>query len=277
MVKFWKLHGAGNDFIAIDGRLENMNSDYYSNFARKVCHRHFGIGADGLLVVKDSNIADVEMMYYNADGSLASMCGNGIRCFCKYIYDNKIVDSDKFTVSTLDGIKHIELNIEDNNIRNVKVNMGKPNFNPIDIPVSTLKDKFINEKIEILDKTFEISTILMGVPHTVIYVDELDKEEIFKYGPKIESHNIFPQKTNVNFVKIIDENNIIVYTWERGCGYTLACGTGITASVILSHYLEKTSNKVNVTSEGGKLTIEILDDVYMIGPAVKICEGKVEV
>lgn len=277
MVKFWKLHGAGNDFIAIDGRSSDVNADYYSNLAKKVCHRHFGIGADGLLVVKNSDVADIEMMYYNADGSRASMCGNGLRCFCKYVYDSQIVFKDKFTVSTLDGIKYIELNIEGNNMQSVKVNMGKPSFNPIDIPVVTNKDKFINEKLDILDKTFEVSTILMGVPHTIIYVDELDKKEIFKYGPLIESHNIFPKNTNVNFVKIIDENNMVVYTWERGCGYTLACGTGITACVILSHYLGKTSNKVNVTSEGGELIIEVLEDVYMIGPAVKICEGIVEV
>jgi len=276
-MNFWKLHGVGNDFIAIDGRFDNIDSNDYSDLAKKVCHRRFGVGADGLLVVKNSNICDVEMVYYNSDGSRANMCGNGLRCFCKFVYDNNIVKDAEFSVYTLDGIKKISLNIESEKVYTIRVNMGKPNFNPKNIPVNTNKEVFIKEKLLIDNKEIEVSSILMGVPHTIVFVDSLIKEDIYKYGELIEKNKIFPKKTNVNFVKVDDKDNIHVYTWERGCGYTLGCGTGMTASVILANYLGKVSKIVNVKSEGGSVRIELLDDVYMIGNAVKICEGTLEV
>ena len=272
-MKFWKLQGIGNDFIAIDGRFDNTDADKYGNLAKKVCHRRYSVGADGLLVVKNSDVADLEMVYYNSDGSRAHMCGNGIRCFVKFVYDNNIVNKEEFDVYTLDGIKHIKIKLKDNDIDTIEINMGQYSFDPQDIPVKTSKEIFVNEKIKVLDKDFYVSTILMGVPHTVIFVDEFDMEEIYKYGPLIECHEIFPQKTNVNFVKVIDKNNILVRTWERGCGYTLGCGTGITASVIISNYLNKVNENVNVTSEGGTIRIELKDDfAYMTGGAHKICE-----
>lgn len=276
-MNFWKLHGVGNDFIAIDGRFDNIDSNDYSDLAKKVCHRHFGIGADGLLVVKNSDVCDIEMVYYNSDGSRANMCGNGLRCFCKFVYDNNIVKENEFSVYTLDGIKKISLNIEKEKINTVKVNMGKPNFNPTSIPVNTDKEVFINEKLVVNNKEIELSSILMGVPHTIVFVDEITKEDVCKYGELIEKNEIFPKKTNVNFVKVDDRDNIHVYTWERGCGYTLGCGTGMTASVIVANHLDKVNKSVNVKSEGGNVRIEILDDVYMIGNAVKICEGTLEV
>lgn len=276
-MNFWKLHGVGNDFIAIDGRFDNKDSNDYSDLAKKVCHRRFGVGADGLLVVKTSDISDGEMVYYNSDGSRANMCGNGLRCFCKFVYDNNIVKDTEFSVYTLDGIKKISLNIESEKNYTIRVNMGKPNFNPKNIPVNTNKEVFIKEKLLIDNKEVEVSSILMGVPHTIVFVDELIKEDIYKYGKLIEENEIFPNKTNVNFVKVDDKDNIHVYTWERGCGYTLGCGTGMTASVILANYLGKTNEIVNVKSEGGSVRIELLDDVYMIGNAVKICEGTLEV
>lgn len=276
-MNFWKLHGVGNDFIAIDGRFDNIDSNDYSDLAKKVCHRRFGVGADGLLVVKNSGICDLEMVYYNSDGSRANMCGNGLRCFCKFVYDNNIVKDTEFSVYTLDGIKKISLNIESEKAYTIRVNMGKPNFNPKNIPVNTNKEVFIKEKLLIDNKEIEVSSILMGVPHTIVFVDSLIKEDIYKYGELIEKNEIFPKKTNVNFVKVDDKDNIHVYTWERGCGYTLGCGTGMTASVILANYLGKVNKIVNVKSEGGSVRIELLDDVYMIGNAVKICEGTLEV
>lgn len=276
-MQFWKLHGVGNDFVAIDGRIDNIDAECYSDIAKKLCHRHFGIGADGLLVVKNSDNCDVEMVYYNSDGSRANMCGNGLRCFCKYVYDNKIVTKDEFTVYTLDGVKKIKLNTKEGNILSIKVNMGKPNFNPKFIPVDTMKKEFIKELIQVEDKTFEISSVLMGVPHTIVFVEDLNKDDVYKYGPLLEKNNIFPKNTNVNFVKVEDEENISVHTWERGCGYTLGCGTGMTASVIISNLLNKVKNIVNVNSEGGIVKIDISDDIYMIGNAEKICEGTVEV
>ncbi|MEG0855067.1 MAG: diaminopimelate epimerase [Terrisporobacter sp.] len=277
-MKFWKLQGIGNDFIAIDGRYDKINCDNYTELAKKVCHRRFSVGADGLLVVKNSEISDIEMVYYNADGSRASMCGNGLRCFAKFVYDNNIVNKDEFKVDTLDGIKHVKLKLKNNEIETIKVNMGKGNFKCSQIPVKSENDIFINEKIKICDKEFLVSSILMGVPHTIVFLDEFDIKEIHKYGPIIEKHEKFPKKTNVNFVKVIDKENILVRTWERGCGYTLGCGTGMTASVIISNYLNKVNKHVSVTSEGGSIIIDLDNEfAYMIGSAVKICEGNLEV
>lgn len=276
-MKFWKLHGIGNDFIAIDGREDNIDANGYSKFAKLVCHRKFSVGADGILVVKNSDNADVEMVYYNSDGSRAAMCGNGLRCFVKFVYDNNIVRKEEFDVYTLDGIKKIKINLKNNEIDSIKVNMGKGSFIPKDIPVVTNKDIFINERVQILDKEFYISSINMGVPHTVILVDELNLEEVRKYGREIEKYKIFTEGTNVNFVKVVDKNNITVNTWERGCGYTLGCGTGMTASAVICNYLDKVGKSVNVTSQGGSVKIDIEDFVYMTGPSVKICEGNLEV
>lgn len=277
-MKFWKLQGIGNDFIAIDGRFDNIDTDNYGELAKKVCHRRFSVGADGLLVVKNSDVADVEMVYYNSDGSRAHMCGNGIRCFVKFVYENNIVNTEEFDVYTLDGIKKIKINLKENRIDTVKINMGSGSFKSYYIPVNDEDDTFINKTVKVLDKEFTISSMLMGVPHTVVFVDKFDMDEIHKYGSLLEKHEKFPKKTNVNFVKVLDEENIIVRTWERGCGYTLGCGTGITASVIISNYLGKVGKSVNVTSEGGSIKIDLEEDfAYMTGNAVKICEGILEV
>lgn len=276
-MKFWKLHGVGNDFIAIDGRFDKISASNYSDLAKRVCHRRFSVGADGLLVVKNSEECDVEMVYYNSDGSRAAMCGNGLRCFCKFVYDNNIVNKKEFDVYTLDGVKKIKLNVIDKKIDSIKVNMGKGSFSKQDIGLNWNKDNFIEEEVEVLDKKFKMTSMLMGVPHTVIVVDDISLENVCKYGKEIEKNKIFSQGTNVNFVKVEDENNIIVHTWERGCGYTLGCGTGMTASAIVCNHLKKVCKSVNVTSEGGKVKIDIEDFVYMTGPAVKICEGTMEV
>lgn len=276
-MKFWKLHGIGNDFIAIDGRFDQIEASDYTTLAKKVCHRRFSVGADGLLVVKNSEIADIEMVYYNSDGSRAAMCGNGLRCFCKFVYDNGIVKKENFTVYTLDGIKGIKINTENGEINSIKVNMGKGSFITKDVPVLTDKERFIKETVKVLDKEFELTSMLMGVPHTVVIVDELNVDEVCKYGKEIERNKIFPEKTNVNFVKVEDKYNIHVYTWERGCGYTLGCGTGMTASAIVCNLLEKVEKSVNVTSQGGTVRIDIEDFSYMTGTAVKICEGILEV
>ncbi len=276
-MKFWKLHGIGNDFIAIDGRFDDIPNDGYSELAKSVCHRRFSVGADGLLVVKNSSVGHVEMVYYNADGSRAAMCGNGLRCFVKFVYDNNIVRQEEFDVDTLDGLKKISLKIVDNKIESIKVNMGQGSFYSKDIPANLNKDTFIKEKLQILDKTYEISAMLMGVPHAVILVEDFDMEEVYQYGSLIEKNSIFPKGINVNFVKVIDESNILVRTWERGCGYTLGCGTGMTASAIISNKLGLVEKSVKVESEGGVVQIDIDKFVYMTGPAVKICEGILEV
>ena len=277
-MKFWKLHGIGNDFIAIDGRTDGKSPSEYSSLALQVCNRRMSVGADGLLVVKNSNVADIEMVYYNSDGSRAAMCGNGLRCFCRFVYDNHIVNEREFDVDTLAGIKHVTINTSDlGDVINIKVDMGEGSFKTSDIPMATDKEKFIEEKVHILDRDFTMTSMLMGVPHTIVFVDEFDLDMIEKYGPAIENCDLFPEKTNVNFVKVRDKYNINVYTWERGCGYTLGCGTGMTAAAVVCNYLEKTEKSMNVTSKGGTVKIDIGEKVFMTGPAVKICEGYLEV
>lgn len=276
-MEFWKLHGIGNDFIAIDKRFDNNDFDFYSDLAKKVCNRRFSVGADGLLIVKNSSVADIKMLYYNSDGSMAKMCGNGLRCFSKFVYDNNIVKKEEFSVDTLDGIKKVKLNINNKKIDSIKVNIGTGLFKSKDILLDENKDKFINEKINILDKEFSVSFILMGVPHLVILVDKLDINEVYKYGEEISNYRIFPNKINVNFVKVEDKENISVRTFERGCGYTLGCGTGMTASAIICNYLGLTDKSVNVASQGGDIKIDIEDFVYMTGPATKICEGRIDI
>ena len=276
-MEFWKLHGIGNDFIAIDKRFDNNDFDFYSDLAKKVCNRRFSVGADGLLIVKNSSVADIKMLYYNSDGSMAKMCGNGLRCFSKFVYDNNIVKKEEFSVDTLDGIKKVKLNINNKKIDSIKVNIGTGLFKSKDILLDENKDKFINEKINILDKEFSVSFILMGVPHLVILVDKLDINEVYKYGEEISNYKIFPNKINVNFVKVEDKENISVRTFERGCGYTLGCGTGMTASAIICNYLGFTDKSINVASQGGDIKIDIEDFVYMTGPATKICEGRIDI
>ena len=280
-MKFWKLQGAGNDFVAIDGRFDNIDPDDYSDLALKLCDRKFGIGSDGLLVVKNSEIADIQMVYYNADGSRGEMCGNGIRCFSKYIYEMDIIKTDLFTVETLDGIKNITLTKDDNlKVNLVKVDMGEASFNPENIPVHKIfhsKNRFIEEKIRVMDEDITVSSILIGVPHTVVFTDNVNEEIVLKYGPSIEKNATFPKKTNVNFVEVVNKNKIKVYTWERGCGYTLGCGTGMTASVIIANYLGKVSKNVEVECPGGKVFIDLEDSTYMTGDTHKIFEGTINI
>lgn len=277
-MKFWKLQGIGNDFIAIDGRHDNISNDEYGKLAKKVCNRRFSVGADGLLVVKNTDKADIEMVYYNSDGSRAAMCGNGIRCFVKFVYDNDIIKNEEFNVYTLDGVKKVNINLKDKDLYTIKVSMGEGSFKSKDIPLNTEKETYINEKINVLDKEFTVSSMLMGVPHTVVFIEDIDMEEIYRYGPIIEKHKIFPKNTNVNFVKVVDDSNIVVRTWERSCGYTLGCGTGMTASVVISNFLNKVGKSVNVESEGGCIKIDLVENqAYMSGNAQKICEGILEV
>jgi len=275
MINFSKMQGAGNDFIII--RYDELGNLNPSELAKKMCNRHFGIGADGLMIVANSDKCDVKMLYYNSDGTQAKMCGNGIRCFSKYVYLNNIVNSEFFTVETLDGEKEVEIILDNNGFADlIKVNMGKPSTLAKDVPVNTSKETFIMEKVDIDSISLKVSSILVGVPHTVILVDDIKKYDIIRIGPLLENNLLYPNKTNVNFVQIKDVNNIIVDTWERGAGKTLACGTGVCASAYICYILGKVSNLVNVFVPGGQLTIEIKEDstIYMKGKAELICEGK---
>jgi len=273
---FSKMHGLGNDFIVIDAR-DKEDIDYNS-LAKRMCHRHIGVGADGILLVLNSDVADIRMRIINSDGSEAEMCGNGIRCFSKYVFERGIVKKDKFKVETLAGIIEPQLILNDYGfVDKVKVNMGKPSFKRKDIPMQgDPESDAINTSIEVEGKEYKITSLLMGVPHTVLFVDDVEKVDIYTLGPKIEKHEVFPRKTNVNFVQVIDKNNIKVRTWERGAGATFACGTGSCASVIASNLNGFTERKVNVHLYFGTLEIEWCDDdiIFMTGPAEEVFVGE---
>ena len=276
MVKFEKYQGLGNDFIIVSEReLIDKGIPDYNEFAELVCDRHFGIGADGLLILK--YVANMPFMfYYNSDGSQAPMCGNGIRCFAHYIKNNKIEEKDTFTVKVVPGDLTIETHQEEDGEFWAKVNMGKPIFNVNKI-INSNKEELIKEKIVVNNQEVEISYIFMGTDHAVIFVDNLSNMNIPELGSAIENYTeIFPKKTNVNFAHVKDRNNIEIITWERGAGLTLACGTGATATAVIANYLGMVDNKVNVKVPGGMLVIDVDgkdNDAFMTGPSEKIAEG----
>jgi len=273
---FSKMHGLGNDFIVIDARgKENID---YNFLAKRMCHRHIGVGADGILLVLDSKLADIRMRIINSDGSEAEMCGNGIRCFSKYVFERGIVKKDKFKVETLAGIIEPQLILNDYGlVEKVRVNMGKPSFKRKDIPMQgDPESSAVNVSIDVEGREYKITSLLMGVPHTVLFVNDIENVDIYNLGPKIEKHELFPRKTNVNFVQVIDRDNIKVRTWERGAGATFACGTGSCASVIASNLNGFTEKKANVHLYFGTLEIEWQDDdtVFMTGPAEEVFVGE---
>ncbi|MGL4873662.1 MAG: diaminopimelate epimerase [Clostridium sp.] len=270
-MNFTKMHGIGNDFIIIED-LENKikNEDELS---KKVCHRRFGIGADGLVLVRKSEKCDIKMLIVNSDGSIPNMCGNAIRCFSKYVYDKGIVKAKEFSVETGDGRKDIILAIESEEVIGIRVFMGKGSFDGKDLRLKDSLDKLINYKQTIAGNNIELNSILVGVPHTII----IDNEDKFstEFGKKIEKLDLFKEGTNVNFIKVLDKEEIIVRTWERGAGATLACGTGACASVKMLNTLGLVNKEVKVILPGGTLKIELKEEgIYMIGPAEYICDGK---
>lgn len=270
-MNFVKMHGLGNDFIVF----ENLNDSPidYKRLAVKVCDRHFGVGADGILIVRKSNVADIRMEIINSDGSLAEMCGNGIRCFCKYVYEKGIVNRDVMQVETMAGVLTANLRIEEAKVLGVRVNMGEPVFDKEKIPFASDKNNLLYS-LEVDGEIYRASTILMGVPHTVIYREKLDIKEVENIGRKIERLDIFPARTNVNFIEIVDKNTIKIRTWERGAGLTQACGTGTCASVVAGAVNNITRNIVTAELSGGRMFIEYDGrNVFMEGPAEFVCEG----
>ena len=277
MLKFEKYQGAGNDFVIVSEKeLIEKGIPEYGEFASQVCNRHFGIGADGLIILK--YVASMPFMFFfNADGSQAPMCGNGIRCFSHYLVNNHLVAGNEFVVKTVPGDLTIRVNYdEERDDFSARVNMGKPIFNIKEL-INTEKEQFLREKINIDGKEIEISYIFMGTDHSVIFVDDFSNYNIDEIGEKIENYtDLFPKKVNVNFVKVYDRKRIEVITWERGAGRTLACGTGATASAVLARTFGFVDNKVNVKVPGGQLVIEYEggeNNAFMTGPSEKIAEG----
>jgi len=277
MLKFEKYQGAGNDFVIVSEKeLIEKGIPEYGEFASQICNRHFGIGADGLIILK--YVASMPFMFFfNADGSQAPMCGNGIRCFSHYLVNNHLVDGNEFVVKTVPGDLTIRVNYdEEKDDFSARVNMGKPIFNIKEL-INTEKEQFLREKINIDGKEIEISYIFMGTDHSVIFVNDFSDYDIDEIGKKIENYtDLFPKKVNVNFVKVYDRKRMEVITWERGAGRTLACGTGATASAVLAKTFGFVDDKVNVKVPGGQLVIEYEggeNDAFMTGPSEKIAEG----
>ncbi|BBM50073.1 diaminopimelate epimerase [Leptotrichia wadei] len=277
MLKFEKYQGAGNDFVIVSEKeLIEKGIPEYGEFASQVCNRHFGIGADGLIILK--YVASMPFMFFfNADGSQAPMCGNGIRCFSHYLVNNHLIDGNEFVVKTVPGDLTIRVNYdEEKDDFSARVNMGKPIFNIKEL-INTEKEQFLREKINIDGKEIEISYIFMGTDHSVIFVNDFSDYDIDEIGEKIENYtDLFPKKVNVNFVKVYDRKRMEVITWERGAGRTLACGTGATASAVLAKTFGFVDDKVNVKVPGGQLVIEYEggeNDAFMTGPSEKIAEG----
>ena len=263
------MHGLGNDFVFIEDKT-GQDKDYTA-LARAMCNRHTGIGADGLIVIVDSRVADVRMRIINSDGSEAEMCGNGIRCFAKYVYDSGIIEKKRFTVETPAGIMEPEITVgADNKAELITINMGRPSFNRSEIPMEGADGRVLNEDLCVDGENWKITSLLMGVPHTVTYVDDVDTVDIEKIGPLFEKHETFPKHTNINFAQQMDDRTVKVRTWERGAGATLACGTGSCSVAVASFLNGRTGREVDIQLPLGTLHIEYREEdgnVYMTGPA----------
>jgi len=272
-MSFWKMHGLGNDYLVIDNRDETLSSDQLAELARRLCKRRFSVGADGLILVHTSTVGDVRMRIFNSDGSEAEMCGNGIRCFAKYCYERGIVGREEVRVETLAGVKNVTLTVEGGVVERVKVDMGEPIWERSRIPMLG-KGTFIDGEIELDVGSFKATCLSVGNPHCVIFVEDLGRFPVESIGPRVENHRLFPNRVNVEFAQILDRDELSVRVWERGCGETLACGTGASASVAAAERLGRLDRKATVHLLGGDLEIEHSGHIYLTGPAVKVFEGR---
>ena len=276
-MKFTKMHGCGNDYVYVNLFEEQIENPAKVSIA--VSDRHFGIGSDGLITIGASEIADFRMRIYNADGSEAEMCGNGIRCVAKYVYDHKLTDKTEITVETGAGVKTLQLTAEDDKVTLVRVDMGEPILTPDEIPVVADGDRVVDEPIVVDDKEWRMTCVSMGNPHAVVFVDDVAHFELEKYGPLFENHVRFPKRTNTEFVQIISRNEAIMRVWERGSAETWACGTGTCATVMACILNGLTDNDVLVHLRGGDLRIvydEKSNHVFMTGPATEVFEGEIQ-
>lgn len=277
-MKFTKMHGLGNDYVYVNCFEEKIDNP--PAVARFVSDRHFGIGSDGLIMINPSKTADFEMEMYNADGSRGEMCGNGIRCVAKYVYDYGLTDKTQISVETLGGIKYLDLTVEDGKVSLVKVDMGKPKLEADLIPIISEREQVIDEPIEVDGKEYHMTGVSMGNPHAVIYVDDVKGLDLEKIGSKFENHERFPKRINTEFVHCIDRQTVEMRVWERGSGETLACGTGACAVAVSSILNNLTDTQVTVKLLGGDLQIEWnreKDRVFMTGPATVVFDGVIDI
>lgn len=274
-MKFTKMQGIGNDYVYINCFEETVKNP--SKLSIQISDRHFGVGSDGLILIQPSQVADCCMDMYNADGSRAEMCGNGIRCVAKYVYDHKIVKKEQIKVETLDGIKEIHLTVENGKAISATVNMGQPELRPEKIPVCFMGEQVISEPILVNGREYKITCVSMGNPHAVLYMEDIDCLDLEKIGPIFEHYEKFPKRINTEFIQVIDRKHLKMRVWERGSGETLACGTGACASAVATMLNGKADRVVDMELKGGHLTIEwsLKDNcVYMTGAAEEVYNGE---
>jgi diaminopimelate epimerase len=277
-MNFTKMHGAGNDYIYVNAFKETITDPIA--LAKKVSHRHFGIGGDGLILIKPHASAAAEMEMYNADGSSSEMCGNGLRCVAKYVFDYKICTDTEFDLATGAGIKKVTVSKQENGIATqITIDMGSPILVGKEIPTTWESDTVINQEISVLDKTFHATCISMGNPHCIIYVDDVKNFPVEKYGSALENHERFPNRVNIEFIEIISESEVIQRTWERGSGETWACGTGASAVCAAGVLTGKTTKDLLIHLTGGDLQLNwegLGSSVIMTGPATEVFKGSIE-
>lgn len=277
-MKFTKMQGIGNDYVYVNCFREQVENP--SQVAIKISDRHFGVGSDGLILIKPSDVADFEMEMYNADGSQGAMCGNGIRCVAKYVYDYHLTDKTSISVNTKSGIKYLDLTVEDGKVKEVKVNMGAPILNTAEIPMIYGKEQVIAQPLNINQNLYEVTAVSMGNPHVIVYMEDVKNLKIEEVGPYFEKSSAFPESVNTEFVRVIDRNTVEMRVWERGSGETLACGTGACAVAVACILNGHTEDQVTVKLLGGDLKIfwdREANLVYMIGPAEVVFDGEIQV
>lgn len=276
-MKFTKMHGCGNDYVYVNGFTEKVADKPKAVVA--LSDRHFGIGSDGVIFINPSQQADFEMEMYNADGTRAEMCGNGIRCVGKYVYDHGMTDKTSITVESFGKVKYLDLTVENGKVVKVKVNMGKPELTAKDVPVVSEHEQVIDEEIIVKGKSYRMTCVSMGNPHAVVFMDDVEHLAIEEIGPYFENHERFPNRTNTEFVQVIDDSHVKMRVWERGTGETLACGTGCCATAVACVLNHLTGAHVTVQVLGGEIAIywdQKENLVYMTGPAVTVFEGETE-
>lgn len=274
-MKFTKMQGCGNDYVYINGFTEKIEDK--PAFVRAVSDRHFGVGGDGAIFINPSEEADFEMEMYNADGTRAEMCGNGIRCVAKYVYDKGMTDKEQVSIVSFGNVKYVDLYVEDDLVSSVKVNMGAPILDAEKVPVKSTKSQSVDEPITVNGKEYRMTCVSMGNPHAVIFIEDIAKFDIASIGPLFENHEVFPNRTNTEFVEVVDRTHVNMRVWERGTGETLACGTGCCATVVACVLNGLTEDKVTVRVLGGEIEIQWdreADLVYMTGPAATVFEGE---
>ena len=285
-MKFTKMHGCGNDYVYVDCTKEVIPN--ISETAIRVSDRHFGIGSYGLILIKASDVADFEMDMYNADGSRGKMCGNGIRCVAKYVYDHGLTDKTTITVNTLSGIKTLKLTVEDGKVSKVRVDMGEPELIPAQVPVKASvlgladdrREAIVAEPLEIKGRSYDITCVSMGNPHCITFIGEDVRDfPLEAVGPVFEKHELFPERVNTEFINVIDKDHLRMRVWERGSGETLACGTGACAVAVASYLNGFTGRSVDIELLGGHLEVvydEKTNHVFMTGPATEVFSGEID-